>query len=99
MDSTSRITRARHGLTGAIVDLRNAVASGPHLREQSFAMEGRSSFTAETVALQRAFESARPAGQRLFCDPYAVEFLRPALRVLAVAARVPVLRCLAVGLY
>lgn len=62
-------------------------------------MEGRSSFTAETVALQRAFESARPPGQRLFSDPYAVEFLRPELRVLATAARVRLLRWLAVGLY
>lgn len=62
-------------------------------------MEGRSSFTAETVALQRAFESARPAGQRLFCDPYAVAFLRPGLRLLAAAARVRLLRPPAVGLY
>src|SRR6478752_8383988 len=62
-------------------------------------MEGRSSFTAETVALQRAFESARPPGQRLFSDPYAVEFLRPGLRVLAIAAQVRLLRWLAVGLY
>jgi methyltransferase (TIGR00027 family) len=62
-------------------------------------MEGRSSFTAETVALQRAFESARPVGQRLFSDPYAVQFLRPGLRVLAAAARVRPLWRAAVGLY
>jgi methyltransferase (TIGR00027 family) len=62
-------------------------------------MEGRSSFTAETVALQRAFESARPPGRRLFSDPYAAEFLRPGLRILASAARVRPLRGLAVGLY
>jgi hypothetical protein len=80
-------------------DVPNVVVPGAHFREQSFAMEGRSSFTAETVALQRAFESARPPGQRLFSDPYAVEFLRPELRVLATAARVRLLRWLAVGLY
>jgi O-methyltransferase involved in polyketide biosynthesis len=62
-------------------------------------MEDRSSFTADTVALQRAFESARPPGQRLFSDPYAVELLRPALRVLAAPARVRLLRWLAVGPY
>ena len=62
-------------------------------------MENRSSFTAETVALQRAFESARPAQDRLFCDPYAVAFLRPGLRVLAAAARTRLLRRAAVGLY
>ena len=76
-----------------------SVAAAARFREQSFAMEDRSSFTAETVALQRAFESARPPGQRLFSDPYAVAFLRPALRVLAAAARVPLLRGPAVGLY
>jgi methyltransferase (TIGR00027 family) len=62
-------------------------------------MEGRSSFTAETVALQRAFESARPAGRRLFSDPHAVEFLRPGLRLLATAARSRLLWRPAVGLY
>jgi methyltransferase (TIGR00027 family) len=62
-------------------------------------MEDRSSFTAETVALQRAFESARPAGERLFCDPYAAAFLRPGLRVLAEAAWNRLLRRAAVGLY
>lgn len=62
-------------------------------------MEDRSSFTAETVALQRAFESVRPPGQRLFDDPYAVAFLRPGLRVLAQVARVRALWWLAVGLY
>jgi methyltransferase (TIGR00027 family) len=76
-----------------------SVAAAARFREQSFAMEDRPSFTAETVALQRAFESARPPGQRLFSDPYAVAFLRPALRVLAAAARVPLLRGPAVGLY
>ena len=41
----------------------------------------------------------RPPGQRLFCDPYAVAFLRPGLRVLAQAARMRFLRWFAVGLY
>ncbi|MBP2330563.1 methyltransferase (TIGR00027 family) [Kibdelosporangium banguiense] len=62
-------------------------------------MESRSSFTAETVALLRAFESYRPPGRRLFCDPYAAGFLRLWLRVLAEASRVPVLRGLVTGLY
>jgi methyltransferase (TIGR00027 family) len=61
--------------------------------------DARASFTAETVALQRAFESKRPAGSRLFVDPYAGAFLRPALRVLAAASGVPGVRRLAVGLY
>jgi methyltransferase (TIGR00027 family) len=60
---------------------------------------GRPSFTAETMALQRAFESRRPPGRRLFEDPYAEAFLRPALRVLATASGVALLRHLATGLY
>lgn len=62
-------------------------------------MESRASFTAETMALQRAFESGRPPGRRLFDDPYATAFLRPSLRVLAGAARLPAVRHLAFGLY
>jgi methyltransferase (TIGR00027 family) len=57
------------------------------------------SFTAETMALQRALESRRPAGSRLFVDPYAEAFLRPSLRLLAVAAGVAGLRRIATGLY
>ena len=57
------------------------------------------SFTAETVALQRSFESHRPASERLFCDPYADAFLRPALHVLATASAAPGLRRLAISLY
>jgi methyltransferase (TIGR00027 family) len=57
------------------------------------------SFTAETVALQRAFESRRPATSRLFVDPYAEAFLRPSLRLLAAASGVAVLRRIATGLY
>ncbi|GLY34308.1 S-adenosyl-L-methionine-dependent methyltransferase [Amycolatopsis sp. NBRC 101858] len=62
-------------------------------------MESRASFTAETMALQRAFESHRPRGRRRFDDPYATAFLRPSLRVLAEAARLPGVRHLATGLY
>jgi methyltransferase (TIGR00027 family) len=57
------------------------------------------SFTAETVALQRSFESHRPPGQRLFTDPFADAFLRPSLRALAVASGIPLLRRLAIGVY
>lgn len=57
------------------------------------------SFTAETMALQRAFESHRPPGRRLFSDPYAEAFLRPSLRVLAAASGTAPLRHLATGLY
>lgn len=60
---------------------------------------GRPSFTAETMALQRAFESRRPPGRRLFEDPYAEAFLRPALRALATASGVAFLRHVATGLY
>ncbi|MFB9235861.1 class I SAM-dependent methyltransferase [Plantactinospora siamensis] len=62
-------------------------------------MRSVASFTAETVALQRAFESRRPASRRLFVDPYATAFLRPSLRLLAAAAGVPGLRRVATGLY
>jgi O-methyltransferase involved in polyketide biosynthesis len=36
----------------------------------------RASLTAEYMALFRAVESSRPAGPRLFHDPYAAVFLR-----------------------
>jgi methyltransferase (TIGR00027 family) len=62
-------------------------------------VDSRASFTAETVALQRAFESKRPAGSRLFADPYAEAFLRPAFRTLAAASGVTGVRRLATGLY
>jgi methyltransferase (TIGR00027 family) len=45
--------------------------------------------TAEYMALFRALETARPAGQRLFQDPFAVAFLAPRLHALAWAARLP----------
>ncbi len=62
-------------------------------------MDSRASFTAETVALQRAFESKRPADSRLFDDPYADAFLRPAFRTLVAASGVTGVRRLATGLY
>ena len=62
-------------------------------------MRAAPSFTAETMALQRSFESHRPKGRRLFCDPYADAFLRPSLRALAIASGIPGLRRAAVGLY
>jgi methyltransferase (TIGR00027 family) len=57
------------------------------------------SFTAETVALQRSFESHRPSRQRLFTDPYADAFLRPVLRALAFGSGIPVLRRLTTAFY
>lgn len=62
-------------------------------------MDSKASFTAETMALQRAFESRRPEGSRLFADPYAEAFLRPSLRTLAAAGGVFGVRRLAAGLY
>jgi methyltransferase (TIGR00027 family) len=45
--------------------------------------------TAEYMAFFRALESARPADVRLFNDPFAVHFLRPALRWAARVSRRP----------
>lgn len=42
--------------------------------------DDQSSRTAGYMAFFRALESARPAQRRLFTDPFAVHFLRPALR-------------------
>ena len=53
-------------------------------------MKDASSFTAETMALQRAFESHRSPATRLFEDPYADEFLHGPLRVISRASRLPV---------
>jgi len=50
---------------------------------------GMPSRTAEYMALFRALESARAPGRRLFEDRRAARFLRPRLRVLARAARLP----------
>jgi methyltransferase (TIGR00027 family) len=40
-------------------------------------MENRASLTAQGIAIMRAVESARPAGERLFDDPYARLFVNP----------------------
>jgi methyltransferase (TIGR00027 family) len=51
------------------------------------------------MALQRAFESARPERSRLFRDPLARDFLSTPLRVVAELARIPVLGPLVPRLY
>jgi methyltransferase (TIGR00027 family) len=61
--------------------------------------DAASSFTAETMALQRAFESHRPARSRLFTDPYADAFLRPWMRGMAAASAMPILRGAATRLF
>lgn len=45
--------------------------------------------TAEFMAAFRALETARSSKARLFDDPWAIGFLRPALRLLAQLARLP----------
>jgi methyltransferase (TIGR00027 family) len=55
-------------------------------------MKGKPSRTAEYMALFRALESAQAADRRLCEDSDAARFLRPALRVVAIAARRPALR-------
>lgn len=50
---------------------------------------GKASRTAEYMALFRAVESCRRPGARLFFDPFASGFLRPGLRAVALAARLP----------
>jgi len=47
--------------------------------------------TAEYMALYRALESARPSGNRLFTDPFAIHFLQPSLRRAAMLSKVPYL--------
>jgi methyltransferase (TIGR00027 family) len=42
--------------------------------------------TAQYMALYRALETSRPAGRRLFADPYAIHFLDPGLRLACRAA-------------
>jgi methyltransferase (TIGR00027 family) len=53
--------------------------------------------TAEYMALFRALESTAPLGRRLFEDRPAKRFLRPTLRAVVYAARVPALRSLIVS--
>jgi methyltransferase (TIGR00027 family) len=48
--------------------------------------------TAEYMALFRALESTAPPDRRLFADRDATRFLRPTLRAVVYAARVPALR-------
>ncbi|MGO9558750.1 MAG: class I SAM-dependent methyltransferase [Acidimicrobiales bacterium] len=62
-------------------------------------MKASPSVTAETMALQRSFESHESQRRRLFSDPFADAFLRPSWRCLAAASGIPVLRRLAVGVY
>jgi methyltransferase (TIGR00027 family) len=49
-------------------------------------MDSQASRTAESMAMFRALESARPEGTRLFTDPFAVHFLRPSMRLAVRAA-------------
>src|SRR5277367_1709974 len=42
----------------------------------------RSSTTAEQMALSRAIETRKPAGERICCDPLAERFLGPKYRML-----------------
>ena len=57
------------------------------------------SFTAQTMALQRAMETARPRSSRLFDDPLARDFLRGPLRAAADLAAVPVVGRVVPALY
>jgi methyltransferase (TIGR00027 family) len=50
---------------------------------------GKSSKTAEYMALFRALESKRSSSTRLFADPLATDFLRPSLKRMALLARFP----------
>ena len=50
--------------------------------------EGQPSRTAEYMALFRALETVRPAGQRLFDDPFALACLGPRLRLVVGLSRV-----------
>lgn len=45
--------------------------------------------TAEYMAFFRALESARPGKERLFCDSFAVHFIRPSLRRAVWLSRLP----------
>ena len=53
--------------------------------------KGEPAGSAEGVAIFRAIESARPAGDRLFHDPYAREFLTAGARAVVALSRVPLL--------
>jgi methyltransferase (TIGR00027 family) len=62
-------------------------------------MRPRPSYTAATMALQRAFESNRPPASRLFHDPYAEAFTSGSLRSLARVSRLPLVGPLAPRLF
>ena len=55
-------------------------------------MNATPSRTAEYMALFRALETTNAADRRLFADRDAKRFLRPALRVVVTAARLPAVR-------
>jgi methyltransferase (TIGR00027 family) len=57
------------------------------------------SFTAQTMALQRAMETARPRSSRLFDDPLARDFLHGPLRAAAALSALPVGRRIIPALY
>jgi methyltransferase (TIGR00027 family) len=57
------------------------------------------SFTAQTMALQRAMETTRPRSTRLFDDPLARDFLREPLRAVAALAALPVAGRIVPALY
>ena len=57
------------------------------------------SFTAQTMALQRAMETTRPRSSRLFHDPLARDFLHGPLRAVAGLAALPVGRRFVPALY
>lgn len=70
---------------------------GSRLRERRLEQEliglkkGKPAGSAEAVAIFRAIESAGPAGQRLFCDPYAREFLTAGAKAALALSRAPLL--------
>lgn len=54
--------------------------------------EDKASKTAQYIALFRALETTRPAGVRLFNDPYAISFLDGALKRAALLSKIPFVR-------
>jgi methyltransferase (TIGR00027 family) len=56
--------------------------------------EDKASRTAQYMALFRALETTRPAGKRLFNDPYAISFLDSRLKRAAQLSNIPFIRTL-----
>jgi methyltransferase (TIGR00027 family) len=56
--------------------------------------EDKASKTAQYMALFRAIETARPSGDRLFGDPYAISFLGQGYKKVAQLSRIPPIRLL-----